>query len=64
MNVFKVSMRQVWGKWHDFTFVTVKDVKSAITKALEEIDIPTSSNDKVTITVSLEGPAFKKRGKN
>ncbi|WP_367378104.1 hypothetical protein [Enterococcus gilvus] len=64
MNVFKVSMRQVWGKWHDFTFVTVTDVKSAIRKALDEIDIPTSPNDKVTITVSLEGPAFKKRGKN
>lgn len=66
MYVFKVTMKHVWGRWHDFTFVTAATKKEAIRKALEEIDIPNVHSDRVAITVAVEGPAFKnnkKRGK-
>lgn len=63
MNVFKVTMRHVWGRWHDFTFVTAASTKAAIQLALAEIDVPDQFNDKVTITVAVEGPAFKNKKK-
>ncbi|MGM0214957.1 hypothetical protein [Enterococcus sp. AZ109] len=66
MYVFKVTMKHVWGKWRDFTFVTAATTEQAIIQALKEIKVPDKFNDKVTITVAVEGPAFKnnmKRGK-
>jgi hypothetical protein len=64
--VFKVSFSQAWGRWRDFTFVTCRSASEAITKALEEINVPEKMNDKVIITVSVEGQVGKKkkRGKN
>lgn len=66
MNVFKVSFCHSWNRWHDFTFVTCRSKKEAIRKALDEIDVPELMNDKVIITVSVEGQLgkTKKRGKD
>lgn len=66
MNVFKVSFCHAWNRWHDFTFVTCRSKKEAIQKALDEIDVPELMNDKVIITVSVEGQLgkTKKRGKD
>lgn len=63
MYVFKVSMKHVWGRWHDFTFVTAPNKKAAILKALEELEVPDVHNDRVNITVAMEGPAFKQKKK-
>ncbi|MEQ7302950.1 hypothetical protein [Enterococcus avium] len=63
MTVFKVAFSHAWNHWHDFTFVTCRSKKEAILKALEEIDIPELMNDKVIITVSVEGHLGKKNKK-
>jgi len=59
--VFKVSFSQAWGRWRDFTFVTCRSTSEAITKALEEINVPEKMNNKVIITVSIEGQVGKKK---
>ncbi|MDT2737952.1 hypothetical protein P7H00_12610 [Enterococcus pseudoavium] len=63
MTVFKVSFCHAWDRWHDFTFVTCRTKKEAIVKALEEIDVPELMNDKVIITVSVEGTVGKTKKK-
>lgn len=63
MTVFKVSFCHAWDRWHDFTFVTCRTKKEAIMKALEEIDVPELMNDKVIITVSVEGAVGKTKSK-
>lgn len=63
MTVFKVSFCLAWGQWRDFTFVTCRNKKEAIMKALDEIDVPERMNDKVIITVSVEGKVGKTKGK-
>lgn len=63
MTVFKVSFCHAWDRWHDFTFVTCRTKKEAIVKALEEIDVPELMNDKIIITVSVEGQVGKTKSK-
>lgn len=63
MTVFKVSFCHAWNRWHDFTFVTCRNKKEAVMKALEEIDVPELMNDKVIITVSVEGQVGKTKKK-
>ncbi|OJG76222.1 hypothetical protein RV10_GL004129 [Enterococcus pallens] len=58
-----MTLKQVWGRWHDFTFVTAATTEEAIIKALKEISVPDQLNDKVTITVAVEGQAFKNKKK-
>lgn len=61
MNVFKVSFSHAWDKWHDFTFVTCRNKREAIRKALEEIDLPEIANEKIIITVALESRMGKRK---
>lgn len=61
MTVFKVSFCLAWGQWRDFTFVTCRSKREAVIKALEEIDVPESMNDKVVITISVEGIVGKNK---
>lgn len=63
MTVFKVSFCHAWDHWHDFTFVTCRNKKEAIIQALGEIDVPELMNDKVIITVSVEGTVGKTKKK-
>lgn len=64
MTVFKVSFSHAWDHWRDFTFVTCWSKKEAIQKAIEEIDIPELMNDKVIITVAVEGHVGNKKRKS
>ncbi len=63
MTVFKVSFCHAWDRWHDFTFVTCRTKKEAVLKALDEIDVPELMNDKIIITVSVEGQVGKTKKK-
>ena len=63
MNVFKVTFSHVWNHWKDFTFVTCRSKAEAIQKAMSEIDIPEVMNEKLIITVSVEGCLGKRRTK-
>lgn len=63
MTVFKVSFCLAWGLWRDFTLVTCRNKKEAIMKALDEIDVPELMNDKVIVTVSVEGQVGKTKSK-
>lgn len=61
MTVFKVSFCLAWGQWRDFTFVTCRNKREAVIKALEEIDVPESMNDKLIITTSVGGIVGKNK---
>lgn len=64
MTVFKVSFCHAWDRWHDFTFVTCRSKKEAILHALNEIEVPELMNDRVIITVSVEGQVGKTKKKS
>lgn len=61
MNAYKVTVSHTFDSWRDFTFVYAQSKYQALLKALEEFDFPELSNDKIIITISLEGSLGRKK---
>ena len=60
MQVYRVLVKEAWGPWSDFRYETAPSKKEAIKKAMDDMDIPETANEKICITVSQESPIGKK----